>query len=69
MIFLDAHAEVNVRWLEPLLQEVKRDPRQVLQPFVDAIDAMSLDVGLPGTYHKGSFSWDLRWVGGWWVVG
>ena len=60
LIFLDAHAEVNEKWLEPLLYELSLDKRQVVQPFVDAIDAMSLDIGDAGVFHKGSFSWDLR---------
>lgn len=60
LFFMDAHAEVNVGWLEPLLIELKRNPSQVLQPFVDSIDAMTIAYNLPGTYHKGSFSWDLR---------
>ena len=60
LFFLDAHAEVNTGWLEPLLAELQRDPKQVLQPFVDGIDAMSLAYQPPGVFHKGSFSWDLR---------
>ena len=60
LFFLDAHAEVNVGWLEPLLAELQRDPKQVLQPFVDGIDAMTLAYQPPGVFHKGSFSWDLR---------
>lgn len=61
LFFMDAHAEANVGWLEPLLFELKRNPEQVLQPFVDGIDAMSLDFMAPGVYHKGAFSWDLRY--------
>lgn len=62
LIFLDAHTEANHGWLEPLLDEIKRNRKQVLQPFVDAIDAMTLDIGPPGVFHKGGFSWDLRSV-------
>jgi len=60
LFFMDAHAEANVGWLEPLLFELRRDPKQVLQPFVDGIDAMSLEYQPPGVFHRGSFSWDLR---------
>jgi len=60
LFFMDAHAEANVGWLEPLLAELQRDPKQVLQPFVDGIDAMTLAYQPPGVFHKGSFSWDLR---------
>ena len=60
LFFLDAHAEVNAGWLEPLLDELKRNPRQIIQPFVDGIDAMNLMYAAPDVYHKGAFSWDLR---------
>ncbi|ESN98887.1 hypothetical protein HELRODRAFT_121380, partial [Helobdella robusta] len=62
LIFLDAHSEANEMWLEPLLDEIRKNKKQVLQPFTDAIDAMSLEIGEPGIYHKGSFSWDLRYT-------
>lgn len=62
IIFLDAHTEVGDRWLEPLLNEVHKHPNQVLQPFVNAIDTMSLVINKPDVYHKGSFSWDLRYT-------
>lgn len=62
LIFLDAHTEANHGWLEPLLDEIKRNRKQVLQPFIDAIDAMTLDIGPAGVFHKSGFSWDLRSV-------
>jgi polypeptide N-acetylgalactosaminyltransferase len=62
LFFMDAHAEVNVGWLEPLLAELKRNPKQILQPFIDGIDAMTLAFTAPGVYHKGAFSWDLRYT-------
>jgi len=62
LFFMDAHAEVNDGWLEPLLAELKRNPKQILQPFIDGIDAMTLSFTAPGVYHKGSFSWDLRYT-------
>ena len=60
VIFLDAHAEVNEGWLPPLLDELERHPHSVIQPFVDGIDAMTLQYTQPSIIHKGSFSWDLR---------
>ena len=65
LIFLDAHSEANEGWLEPLLEELKKNRRQVLQPFVDGIDALTLSIETPGVYHKGAFSWDLRLVQFW----
>lgn len=60
VIFLDAHTEVNVGWLEPTLEELVNNPNQILSPFVDGIDAMTLEYAAPRIYHKGAFSWDLR---------
>ncbi|ELU15390.1 hypothetical protein CAPTEDRAFT_176329 [Capitella teleta] len=62
LVFQDAHTESNVGWLPPLLDEIKRHPNAVYQPFVDGIDAMNLYYESPIMYHKGSFSWDLRYT-------
>ena len=60
IIFLDAHTECNEGWLEPLLWELVKHPNSVIQPFVDGIDAQSIEYTSPPTLYKGSFSWDLR---------
>jgi len=62
IIFLDAHTEVNVGWLEPLLEQLKRNRNQVIQPFIDGIDMKTLVFASPGIYYKGAFSWDLRYA-------
>ena len=60
VIFLDAHTEANVGWLEPMLDEIKRNPNTVVQPFVDAIDDKTIEYTQPPTIYQGAFSWDLR---------
>jgi len=60
IIFLDAHCEVNVGWLEPMLHLLKQNPKQVLQPFIDGIDMKTLAFTSSPIYYKGAFSWDLR---------
>jgi polypeptide N-acetylgalactosaminyltransferase len=60
LFFLDAHSEVNVGWLPPLLDEIQRHPNAVYQPFVDGIDAMTLAYESPTIYHKGAFNWELK---------
>lgn len=60
LLFLDAHSEVGYGWLEPLLEELRRDPKQVVQPFIDGVDSKTLEFAAPTTYYKGAFSWDLR---------
>ena len=60
LILQDAHTEANEGWLEPLLDELDRHPRSVIQPFVDGIDANTLSYNDPPTMYKGAFSWDLK---------
>ena len=60
VVFLDAHTEANVGWLEPLLDELERHPNSVIQPFVDGIEAWTIEYNAPPTIHKGVFSWDLQ---------
>ena len=62
LVFLDAHTEVNVGWLEPLLAELVVHPDSVVQPFIDGIDIQTLEYAKPNKLFKGSFSWDLRSV-------
>ena len=61
VVFLDAHTECNKGWLEPLLEEIRLNPNSVLQPFVDGIDAWSIDYNAAPSIYRGSFSWDLRY--------
>ena len=61
LVFLDAHTEANVQWLEPLLHEIWMDPKKVVQPNVDKIDPRSIEyVKSTGSVPRGAFSWDLR---------
>jgi len=62
LIFLDAHTEANEGWLEPLLAELLVHPNHVIQPFVDGIDAGTIDYSTPYQYYHGAFSWDLRYT-------
>ena len=62
LLFLDAHSEVNVGWLEALLQPLLLNPNMVVQPFIDGVDSRTLDFTAPPIYYKGAFSWDLRLV-------
>ncbi len=48
-------------WAEPLLEEIRKNPRTIIQPEVDQIEAMSLEyIGAAGVVPRGGFSWDLR---------
>jgi polypeptide N-acetylgalactosaminyltransferase len=39
LVFLDAHCEAVVHWLEPLVQRIKEKPTSVLVPIIDVIEA------------------------------
>ncbi len=62
VVFLDAHTEVNVGWLEPMLVELQRHPNTIVQPFIDGIDTVTMMYSRPNNdaIYKGGFSWDLR---------
>ena len=48
-------------WAEPLLEEIRKNPRTIIQPEVDQIEAMSMEyIGSSGVVPRGGFSWDLR---------
>ncbi|ELU10682.1 hypothetical protein CAPTEDRAFT_169618 [Capitella teleta] len=65
VVFLDANVEVNSHWLEPLLEELKKKPTTIVQPFVDGIDSNTMAYSAPQRpLFSGSFSWDLRYVWG-----
>ena len=52
--------QVNVGWLEPILQELERKPHAIVQPFVDGIDMNTMEYSAPDSLHRGGFTWDLR---------
>ena len=63
MVFhVECLVKVNVGWLEPLLDQLRRNRNQVIQPFIDGVDMKTLEFTSPGIYYKGAFSWDLRYV-------
>ncbi|CAE7459639.1 Pgant5, partial [Symbiodinium sp. CCMP2456] len=43
VIFLDSHIEATPGWIEPLLARIKEDPRKVVLPRVDTIDAETFE--------------------------
>ncbi|OWF46856.1 polypeptide N-acetylgalactosaminyltransferase 10-like [Mizuhopecten yessoensis] len=62
VVFLDSHTEVNIGWLEPLLYEIDKDRRTIIQPSIDLVD--------PETFQyrryfandmRGHFQWSMAY--------
>ena len=63
LLFLDSHCEVLPGWLEPLLQRIKDDYRNVALPIHDSIlhDDFSLSP-MTEVLYKGTFDWALLFI-------
>ena len=59
LIFLDAHVEVNVQWLEPLLEAIKHDHRKIAVPNIDDITPETMDYIRWMYFREGGFKWTL----------
>ncbi|VDO85368.1 unnamed protein product [Heligmosomoides polygyrus] len=63
VIFLDAHCEVNVNWLPPLLAPIKHNRRVMTVPVIDGIDANTWEYrsvyGTADRHFSGIFEWGL----------
>jgi len=58
-VFLDAHCEGVVQWMEPLLARIKESRTSVLVPIIDVINAKDFHYSINGYTHfqVGGFSW------------
>lgn len=67
MVFLDSHCEVNVDWLQPLVERLMRNPGTLVSPVMDVIDANSFEYRTTGGTDglRAGFDWSLtpRWFG------
>lgn len=64
LVFLDSHCEVNVGWLEPLIQHAEEYQGAVVSPILDVIDWQSLQYRSGSNKLKGGFDWSLqyKWI-------
>ncbi|XP_019851218.1 PREDICTED: polypeptide N-acetylgalactosaminyltransferase 11-like isoform X2 [Amphimedon queenslandica] len=62
LLFLDSHCEVNLGWLEPLLERIAINRSNVVCPVIDVISLDKLMYstirGPPGV--RGGFNWNLQ---------
>lgn len=65
IFFMDSHCEVNVGWLEPLVERMMRNPGTIVSPTLDVIDEQNFEYGKEGGTDglRAGFDWSLvpRW--------
>ena len=60
ILFLDSHCEVGPGWLEPLLQRIKQDDRNVVMPSHDIVQNEGFEfVGSTTVDNQGTFNWGM----------
>lgn len=64
IIFLDAHIEANVGWLEPILARIKEKRSAILCPTIDNIDDKTMAYHGSGGAGYGIFTWSLFFTWG-----
>ncbi|KAL7671158.1 hypothetical protein ACOME3_006066 [Neoechinorhynchus agilis] len=65
VVFLDAHCEANIGWLEPILFRLKQNRNAVVCPIIDTIDAETFEYrGGQVPRSIGGFSWSMffTWI-------
>lgn len=62
LVFLDSHCEVNNHWLEPLIERIRENHKNVVCPVIDLIDPHTF-VYSPSPIVRGGFTWSLAF--GW----
>ena len=61
LVFLDAHMEVTVGWLEPLLSEISSDRTRVPLPVIDNINSLTFEyTRVENDRMRSGFNWKLR---------
>lgn len=62
LVFIDAHVEVNVNWLPPLLEPIALNPRLITTPLIDyfaydTFEYRKIDDGGRGDRRLPIFNW------------
>lgn len=59
LIFLDSHVEVNVDWIEPLLNRIQEKSSNVVMPIIDIINPDTFSYSA-SPLVRGGFNWGLH---------
>lgn len=64
LVFLDSHIEATIGWLEPLLDMIKRDERNVVTPMIDIIDKQTFEYKytISSRVSVGGFDWNMQFT-------
>lgn len=64
LLFLDAHMEVNVNWLPPLLEPIALHPKTSTVPIIETFTPDTFEYISYGNGFRGVFDWDFiyRWL-------
>ena len=58
-----SHCECGYTWLEPLLERISQDRRDVVTPVIDTIDKSTFEIaGSEVVLTRGTFSWSLTFT-------
>lgn len=61
LIFFDAHVEVNVNWLPPLLEPIVENYKTCMCPLIDTIDYETFTYYSTSHGKRGAFDWYFRY--------
>ncbi|RZF31947.1 hypothetical protein LSTR_LSTR012417 [Laodelphax striatellus] len=67
LVFLDAHCEAGINWLEPLVQRILEGKNNVVVPIIDVIDDKTLEYQYNNVSYEfqiGGFNWNghYTWI-------
>jgi polypeptide N-acetylgalactosaminyltransferase len=64
LVFLDSHIEATIGWLEPLLNEIKKDETRVVTPIIDIIDKQTFEYkySISQRVSVGGFDWNMQFT-------
>lgn len=60
-MFIDAHVEVNVNWLPPLLEPIALNPKVITTPIIDSFRYDTFEYRKLDDGGRGIFNWDLQY--------